>query len=270
MSKEEVKDGKNELLTVNRQLSTARQPELQRRLVNRQHYGTGHISRLKQRFLEDKTAKPELIELLLSYVIKGRDVKPQAKEIYAKSGGSFREVFSVLEKEKIDGAGPEVRTFFKIIKKYIEEYSSDKFASRNYSVHDQKDVIEYFRSACAASDRESVHVLFLDAKNRVIDNKKMGEGTLTQSVVYPREIVKEAIHKGALSVVLVHNHPSGSPSPSEADRKITKKLLFAAKELDLNLLDHMIVGREGYYSFYEQGLIERYNGEYRTLMEGGI
>jgi DNA repair protein RadC len=238
--------------------------------MSKKHYGTGHISRLKQRFLQDKTAKPELIELLLSYVIRGRDVKPQAKEIYAKAGGSFREVFSVIEKEVIAGTGPEVKTFFKIIKKYIEEYSSDKFASRNYSVRDQKDVIEYFRSACAMEDRESVHALFLDAKNRVIENKKMGDGTLTQSVVYPREIVKEAIHKGALSVVLVHNHPSGSPTPSDADRKITKKLLFAAKEMDLNLLDHMIVARDGYFSFYEQGLIERYNCEYRTLMESSI
>jgi DNA repair protein RadC len=236
-------------------------------LKPRPHYGLGHISRLKERFLENKTAKPEIIELLLSYVIKGRDVKPQAKEIYAKAGGSFREVFSVLEKETIPGAGPEVKTLFKVLKKYIEEYSSDKFSARKYSVHDQKDVIEYFRSACATEDRESVHALFLDAKNRVIANVKLGEGTLTQSVVYPREIIKEAISKGALSVVLVHNHPSGSPVASDADRKITKKLLFAAKEMDLNLLDHMIVARDGYFSFYEQGLIERYNGEYRTLME---
>jgi DNA repair protein RadC len=234
------------------------------------HYGLGHISRLKERFLENKNAKPEIIELLLSYVIKGRDVKPQAKEIYAKAGGSFREVFSVLEKETIPGAGPEVKTFFKVLKKYIEEYSSDKFAARKYSVRDQKDVVEYFRSACALEDRESVHALYLDAKNRVIANVKLGEGTLTQSVVYPREIIKEAISKAALSVVLVHNHPSGSPLPSDADRKITKKLLFAAKEMDLNLLDHMIVARDGYFSFYEQGLIERYNGEYRTLMEGSI
>lgn len=238
--------------------------------TRRPHYGLGHISRLKQRFLADKTAKSEIIELLLSYVVKGRDVKPQAKEIYKKSGGSFREVFTVVEKEEISGAGPEVKTFFRIIKKYIDEYSADKFVSRRYSVTGQKDVIEYFRAACAASERETVHALFLDAKNRIIDNKKVGEGTLTQSVVYPREIIKEAISKAALSVVLIHNHPSGVPSPSEADRKITKKLLFAAKEMDLNLLDHMIVGRDGYYSFYEQGLIERYNFEYRNLMESSV
>ena len=244
--------------------------EIKTSLSRKKHYGLGHISRLKQRFLADKTAKPELLELLLSYVIRGRDVKPQAKAIYAKSGGSFREVFSVLEKEIIPGAGDEVKTFFKVIKKYIEEYSSDKFSARRYSVHDQKDVIEYFRTTCALEDRESVHAVYLDAKNRIIANVKLGEGTLTQSIVYPREIIKEAISKGALSVVLIHNHPSGSPVASDADRKITKKLLFAAKEMDLNLLDHMIVAREGYFSFYEQGLIERYNGEYRTLMESGI
>ncbi len=239
-------------------------------LKSKPHYGLGHISRLKKRFKDGKTTKPEIIELLLSYIIKGRDVKAEAKEIYRASGGSFREAFRVIEKEHIPGVGAEVKTFFRVIKQFVDAYAEDKFSARKYSVRDQKEVAEYFRTACAADDREAVYALFLDAKNRVIDNKKLGEGTLTQSVVYPREIIKEAITKAALSVVLVHNHPSGSPSPSDADRKITKKLLFAAKEMDLNLLDHMIVGREGYFSFYENGLIERYNGEYRNLMESGI
>jgi DNA repair protein RadC len=237
---------------------------------SKKHYGIGHISRLKQRFLEDKIAKPELIELLLSYVIKGRDVKAEAKEIYARSGGSFREAFGAVEKQEIPGIGPEARTFFRVLKKFIDAYFEDKFSSRKYSVRDQKDVIEFFRTSCADNDREAVYALFLDAKNRVIANKKLSEGTLTQSVVYPREIIKEAITKAALSVVLVHNHPSGSPVPSDMDRKITKKLLFAAKEMDINLLDHMIVAGNGHFSFYENGLIERYNGEYRNFMESSL
>ena len=134
-------------------------------------------------------------------------------------------------------------------------------------VSDQKDIVAFIR-ATAPLDKEAVYVMYLDAKNKVIDYKRESEGTLTQSVVYPREIIKAAITKGALSVVLLHNHPSGSPTPSEADRKITKKLLFACKHMDMNLLDHIILGAgDKFYSFYENGLVERYNGEYRNLVE---
>jgi DNA repair protein RadC len=237
---------------------------------SKNHYGIGHISRLKRRFMDEKTIKPEIIELLLSYVIKGRGVKDLAKDIDKASSRNFREVFRAVEKERIEGAGPEVKIFFRILRKFIEEYSRDKFAKKKYSVRDQKDAVEYFRNVCAGNDRESVYALFLDAKNRIVDNKKLGDGTLTQSVVYPREIIKQALAKSALSVVLVHNHPSGSPTPSEMDRKVTRKLLFGAKEMDISLLDHIIVGTEGYYSFYENGMIERYNGEYRSLMESNI
>jgi DNA repair protein RadC len=135
-------------------------------------------------------------------------------------------------------------------------------------VSDQKDIVAFIR-ATAPIDKEAVYVLYLDAKNKVIDYKRESEGTLTQSVVYPREIIKTAMEKGALSVVLLHNHPSGSPTPSDADRKITKRTLYACKHMDINLLDHIILGAgEKYYSFYEQGMIERFNGEYRTLMSG--
>jgi DNA repair protein RadC len=134
-------------------------------------------------------------------------------------------------------------------------------------VNSQAEIVAFIR-ATAPLDKEAVYVLYLDAKNRVIDYKRESEGTLTQSIVYPREIIKTALQKAALSVVLLHNHPSGSPTPSEADRKITKKLLFACKHMDISLLDHIILGAgEKFYSFYENGLVERYNGEYRNLLE---
>ena len=125
----------------------------------------------------------------------------------------------------------------------------------------------YYRNICYEVDKESVFAIFLDAKNRIIMNKKIGEGTLTQSIVYPREIIKEAISIGALSIVLIHNHPSGIATPSENDKKITKKLYFAAREMDLTILDHLIVGNEGYFSFYENGLIENFAIEYKMVYE---
>ena len=233
------------------------------------HCGIGHISRLKDKFLQDKTTKPEIIELLLSYVIKGKDVKSLAKNIYKKGSGNFRKVFDVVEKEEFKGAGSETKIFFSLLKEYINACNEEKFINRKYKVKEQEDVITYYRSICAGRDREAVYAVFLDAKNKVIDNKKVGEGTLTQSLLYPREIIKEALSKGALSMVIIHNHPSGDAKPSDNDRKITKKLMFATKEMDIVLLDHIIVGSEGkgYYSFYEEGLIDRYGNEYKTIVE---
>ncbi len=235
--------------------------------LKKKHYGYGHISRLKKRFLENKISKYELIELLLSYIIKGKDVKNQTKEIYNLCRGNFRKIFNTIETTKIKGVGGETIIFFKILKEFINYYNEDKFISRKYSIKDQKDVVDYYRSMCYEVDKEAVFAIFLDAKNQIIMNKKVGEGTLTQSLVYPREIIKEAISTGALSVILVHNHPSGVPAPSDNDKKITKKLYFAAREMDIIVLDHIIVGNEGYFSFYENGLIENLAIEYKMVYE---
>lgn len=233
----------------------------------KKHYGYGHISRLKKRFLENKITRCEIIELLLSYVIKGRDLKQYSKDIYKLSGGNFRKIFSVIEKNIIKGVGKESLVFFNLLREFINIYNEDEFIHRKYTLTDQKDVIEYYKSKCYEMDKESVFIIFLDAKNRIIMNKKIGEGTLTQSLVYPREIIKEAISTGALSIILIHNHPSGVPVPSENDRKITKKLYFACREMDLMILDHIIVGNEGYFSFYENGLIENFADEYKMVYE---
>lgn len=235
--------------------------------IRKKHYGYGHISRLKKRFLENKVSRCELIELLLAYVIKGMDVKQQSKEIYNRCGGNFRKLFNVIEKIKIKGVGKETIIFFKLFREFINIYNEEKFINRKYTLKDQKDVVEYYKSMCYEADKEAVFAIFLDAKNRIIMNKKIGEGTLTQSLVYPREIIKEAISIGALSIILIHNHPSGVTTPSENDRKITKKLYFACREMDLMILDHLIVGSEGYFSFYENGLIENLAIEYKMVYE---
>ncbi|MFP4467227.1 MAG: RadC family protein [Candidatus Goldiibacteriota bacterium] len=231
------------------------------------HYGYGHISRLKKKFEEGKTTKEEIIELLLSYVIKGRDVKGHAKEIMKKSRGSFRNVIPVIESGEIKGLGEQTAVFFGVIAAFMENYKKDSFAFNTVSIKNQDDLVEYFRDKTAYDEKEAVYCVYLDAKNRVINAEKIGEGTLTQCVMYPREVVKLAMKKGALGIILVHNHPSGRPEPSESDKKITKKIVVASKEMDLTLLDHIIVGREGYYSFYENGLIDSYMGVYRRIVE---
>lgn len=233
------------------------------------HYGAGHIKRLKDRFKNNMAAKPEILELMLSYAIRGKDIKPQAKDIYSKAGSNFRKVFEVLENQKIDGVGEETKTFFKIIRKFINYHSEETFLNQKFRASSQADIIAYFKNICSDMTKEVVYCVYLDAKNKISGNSMICEGTITQSLLYPRELISEAIKRGALSIVILHNHPSGDPAPSENDRKITRKLLFATKEMDIVLLDHIIIGSldKGYFSFYEEGLMERYNSSYRALLE---
>jgi len=171
-------------------------------------------------------------------------------------------------KVKIEGMTElEKINLFKKMQEDILNLKEEIYQFRKFAIQTQADAVKYFRTI-APIDRETVYVLFLDAKNRIIDFKHMGDGTLTQALMYPREIIKHAMAVGALSTVIMHNHPSGDYAPSDNDKKITRKLFFASKEMDMTLLDHIITGSgEKYYSFYEQGLIDRYNGEYRTAFD---
>ena len=107
--------------------------------------------------------------------------------------------------------------------------------------------------------KEIFKVLFLDAKNRIINTKDLFEGTLNSSVVYPREIMKMAIKYNAVNLIFVHNHPSGNPEPSQSDKDITKNLVNAGKVMQINILDHIIIGDNRYFSFADEGVIEEYN-----------
>lgn len=233
------------------------------------HYGIGHIKRLKDRFNKNMAAKPEVLELLLSYAIKGKDVKPQTKDLYSKAGNNFKKIFEVIANQKIDGVGEETKTFFKIVKSFIQLYSEETFVNKKFAASSQADIIIYFKNICADMTREAVYCIYLDAKNKISGNSIICEGTITQSLLYPRELISEAIKRGALSIVILHNHPSGDPTPSENDKKITRKLLFATKEMDIILLDHIIIGTQGkgYFSFYEDGLMEKYNVVYKNVLE---
>jgi len=157
-----------------------------------------------------------------------------------------------------------------ILNDVIEDKLKAKFVGKKFQITGQRDILDYFKVKVGESKIEKVYCLFLDAKNRILCCEHMNDGTLTQSVVYPREIAKRAMDLGALSVVLYHNHPSGIVTASEADKTITKKLMFGLLHLDIQLLDHIIVGEDKYYSFYEEGLIERYKSEHKNMMENLI
>jgi DNA repair protein RadC len=107
--------------------------------------------------------------------------------------------------------------------------------------------------------KEQFKVIFMDAKNRVLEERTLFEGTVDSSAVYPREVIRDALRYEASSLIFVHNHPSGDPEPSFCDKEITRDLVFAAHVMQIKVLDHIIIGNNRYFSFADQGLIEEYN-----------
>jgi DNA repair protein RadC len=172
---------------------------------------------------------------------------------------------SERKKEKIYSMSAEEQILhFEALREEMTLVRGEILKKRQYRAGCQADVVNFFKLV-SPIDKEAVNVLFLDAKNKIIMHKEMSVGTVSQSVLYPREIIKTALAVGALGLIVIHNHPSFDPAPSENDRKITRKLLFACKEMDLNVLDHIIVGGNDYYSFYEQGLMSQYSNEHADI-----
>ncbi len=125
-----------------------------------------------------------------------------------------------------------------------------------------------YSSLCKKNEREIFKVLFLDAKNKIINTEDLFEGSLDSSVVYPREIMKKAINYNSVSLIFVHNHPSGNPEPSQSDKDITKNLVNAGNVMQIKILDHIIIGDNKYYSFADEGLIDEYNLNLLSVQRG--
>lgn len=219
--------------------------------------------------MNKEKCKPELLADILCRANKNKEVsKEKAKVLYSKAGGNFRNITSVIDSGDIYLTLNE-ETAIRDVVAYSNALLQESFSKQKFRASSQSDIIAYFKSICYDLTKEIAYCIFLDAKNKISSYKVMCEGTITQSLMCPREIIFESIKRTALSIVVVHNHPSGDPAPSENDRKLTRKLLFATKETDIILLDHIIVGTEGkgYFSFYEEGLMERYNTTYRGILE---
>jgi DNA repair protein RadC len=214
------------------------------------HYH-GHRERLRQRFLEagaEALADYELIELILFRAIPRRDVKPLAKELIKKFG-SFAEVVaaSVARLKEVEGVSEAVATEFKIVEASARRFAKGVVQKRR-ALGSWSEVIDYCRTAMAFEDHEEFRVLFLDRKNGLIADEAQGVGTVDHTPVYPREVVKRALELAASAVVLVHNHPSGDPTPSTQDVKMTLDIIAIAAPLGVAVHDHIIVGRQGHAS----------------------
>lgn len=214
------------------------------------HYH-GHRERLRARFQEagaDALPDYELLELLLFRSIPQRDVKPLAKELIQRFG-SFAEVLGapVPRLTEVKGVGEGVALDLKIVAAALQRMAKGKVAKRPV-LSSWSSVIDYCRMAMAFAEREQFRILFLDKKNALIADEVQQTGTVDHTPVYPREVVRRALELSASAVILVHNHPSGDPTPSRADILMTQQVVETAKPLGIAVHDHIIVGRDGHAS----------------------
>ncbi|MBC2885806.1 DNA repair protein RadC [Ochrobactrum sp. CM-21-5] len=210
----------------------------------------GHRDRLKQRFrtAPDALADYELLELLLFRAIPRADTKPLAKALLNRFG-SIAEVLGAPETliAEVPGAGPSVALELKIVEAIAKRSARSAVMEREVLGSWSK-VIDYCTTAMAYETREQFRILFLDKKNRLIADEVQQQGTVDHTPVYPREVMRRALELSATAIILVHNHPSGDPTPSRADIEMTKLLVEAAKALSITVHDHIIVGRQGHAS----------------------
>jgi DNA repair protein RadC len=218
---------------------------------NAPHY-VGHRKRQKDKFLKNPPSTfddYELLELMLFQVIPRRDVKPLAKELLHKFG-NFNNLIN-LNKEKlseINGTNENIFLNFQIIKEILNRILAGKVLQQNV-ISSWGALLEYLKFNMSNLHIEQFRVLFLNKKNILIADEVMATGTIDQTPVYPREIVKRALAHEAGAIILVHNHPSGSPNPSNSDIDLTTHIVNACKTVNVNVHDHVIIGKGEYYSF---------------------
>jgi DNA repair protein RadC len=214
------------------------------------HYH-GHRERLRARFREvgaEALADYEMLELVLFRALPRRDVKPLAKELLAKFG-SFAEVISAPPKRlaEVEGLGEAAVTELKVVQAAAHRLARGAVKKRTV-LSSWSSVLEYCRTAQAFAEKEQFRILFLDKRNQVIADEVQQSGTVDHAPVYPREVVKRALELSATAIILVHNHPSGDPTPSRADVQMTQAIVEVAKPLGITVYDHIIVGKDGHAS----------------------
>jgi DNA repair protein RadC len=212
----------------------------------------GHRQRLRDRFRKGGAeALPdyELLELVLFRAIPRRDTKNLAKRLIARFD-SFAGVVNAPDArlKEIEGAGEAVITELKLMRAAALRLMKQELVSAPL-LTSWSQVLDYLRAAQGYEEREHFRILFLDKKNRLIADEVQGQGTVDHTPVYVREVVKRALELSATAIVLVHNHPSGDPTPSRADIDMTRLIVEAARPLGVQVHDHVIVGRTGHASF---------------------
>ena len=225
----------------------------------------GHRERVRKKFLENGfngLEDYEVLELLLFYVIPRKDTKAIAKELIKK----FKTLANVLkadtlELKTINGLGDVAITFLKMIgalpaRIYKDELKNQKLIKDDKNkITDKEVLLSFLRNKIGYEDVEKFYVIYLSSSNEVIAFEESSSGTLDRSSIYPREIYKRVIMENAKSIIIAHNHPSGNICPSKCDIDITNEIAKGLKNFGALLLEHIIITRDSYFSFLEEGLI---------------
>ncbi|MEL6101498.1 MAG: DNA repair protein RadC [Pseudomonadota bacterium] len=221
-------------------------------------YIADHRSRLRQRFLKggaDALPDYEMLELVLFRAIPRRDVKPLAHELLKRFGDFNRVVTAPADRlSDVKGVGDAVITELKIVEAAAQRLARSKVMNRQV-ISSWDALLDYCHTTMAHRETEQFRVLFLDRKNILIADEEQAKGTVDHVPVYPREVVKRALELNASALILVHNHPSGDPTPSQADIDMTNQIEMACQSLGLTLHDHIIVGKSRELSFKSAGYL---------------
>ena len=225
----------------------------------------GHRERVRKKFLENGfngLEDYEVLELLLFYVIPRKDTKAIAKELIKR----FKTLANVLkadtlELKTINGLGDVAITFLKMIgalpaRIYKDELKNQKLIKDDKNkITDKEVLLSFLRNKIGYKNVEKFYVIYLSSSNEVIAFEESSSGTLDRSSIYPREIYKRVIMENAKSIIIAHNHPSGNTCPSKCDIDITNEIAKGLKNFGALLLEHIIITRDSYFSFLEEGLI---------------
>ncbi len=218
----------------------------------------GHRDRLRARFAEaggEALADYELLELALFRAIPRRDVKPLAKALIARFGDLGRVCAAPVDQlASVAGVSDKAALDLKLLQAVAVRIAREQVVGRTV-ISSWSALLDYLRTALQHAGTEEFRVLFLDKKNRLVKDEFQATGTVDHAPVYPREVVKRAIALDASALILVHNHPSGDPTPSNADIEMTRRVIEAGRPFDIVVHDHIVVGRERTASFKALGLL---------------
>ena len=223
-----------------------------------QEKGAGHRGRLRDRFLNnglDGFSETEVLELLLSFGTPRSDCKAPARELLKKFG-TFSKVIEapIAALQEVVGVGPKNCFALYFIHGVAKYYLKERLTGKRY-LQSSQEVREYLSYTLRGLKKEVFTVIFLDSSHAIIDSVIVAEGTLNVNTVYPREIIKTALEYHAAALIIAHNHPSGSLQPSLQDIKLTKNLFMLCSAMQIQLLDHLIIG-DGCFSFADNGDID--------------
>jgi DNA repair protein RadC len=225
--------------------------------MEKPHY-LRHRERLRERFLKtgfEGFKEYEVLELLLTWAIPRRDVKPLAKDLI-KTFGSLKGVVDASHEQLISVSGIKDRTatFIRSLKELIVVYQRSRLREGR-QISSTGEILDYLGSAMSGLKDEQFRAVFLNSRNEVLADEVIHEGTVNQSAVYPRKVMERALHNNSTAVIFVHNHPGGQCKPSPQDIKLTKELVRVAQSLQITVHDHLIICKDSYFSFLERGMM---------------